>query len=64
MNKHIDDKLPLNDLASARQADAEKFDKISKDAWDNKDFGTADLARQQAASAREDAKNYEDRGKK
>jgi hypothetical protein len=53
MNKYIDDKLPLNDLASARQADA----------WDNKDFGTADLARQQAASAREDAKNYLDRSK-
>jgi hypothetical protein len=63
MNKHIDGKLPLSDLAAARHADAEKFDQASKEAWENKDFNAADLARQQASAAREQAKDYEDRGK-
>jgi hypothetical protein len=51
MNKRIDGKLPLSDLAAARHADAEKFDQVSKEAWENKDFNAADLARQGAAWA-------------
>lgn len=61
MNRPHDDKLPLEELAAARYADANAFDAIAKEAWEAGDRELADRARNQAAAARAAAVDYSKR---